>query len=280
MVKKLIASDGGEDERFGVSVEANFSGNLAIIGSAKGAVYIKDIRISGKDYGETDYERATDKLSDSYGVVLKSCDSVAIDSGTAIVGAGGAAYIFIQKDVSASRLEGKWVMVKKLTAPNAKSYAGFGSSVSIYGKTVIVGATIENGDNKNNGLGRAYIFGRDQGGKDNWGMVKALTASDGKMEGLFGHSVAIDSDTAIVGAMGGNEGQGSVYIFERDNGGADNWGMVMNLSASDGSPKDRFGGPVAIYGGNIVVGVGGYDIEGNVDQGAVYNFLFTGSESD
>jgi hypothetical protein len=144
---------------------------------------------------------------------------------------------------------------------------------------IIVGATVENRDNENNGSGRAYIFGRDQGGKDNWGMVKMLTASDGKGGDLFGHSVAIDSDTAIVGAMGGNEGQGSVYIFERDNGGADNWGMVMNLSASDGSPKDRFDGPVAIFGGDVVVGVGGYDIEGNVDQGAVYNFLFTGSES-
>ena len=51
----------------------------------------------------------------------------------------------------------------------------FGESVSISGDTVVVGSDDSNRDD----AGAAYIFKRDQGGADNWGLVKKITASDG-----------------------------------------------------------------------------------------------------
>ncbi|HIF62631.1 MAG TPA: hypothetical protein EYQ35_00525, partial [candidate division UBP10 bacterium] len=48
--------------------------------------------------------------------------------------------------------------------------------------------------------GSAYIYQRDEGGVNNWGEVKKITASDAAGGDQFGTSVAISGDTAIVGA--------------------------------------------------------------------------------
>lgn len=64
--------------------------------------------------------------------------------------------------------------------------------------------------------GAAYIFHRNQGGTGNWGQVKKLTASDAEAADLFGVSVAVSGDTAIVGALGEDEAgseAGAVYVF-------------------------------------------------------------------
>jgi hypothetical protein len=145
--------------------------------------------------------------------------------------------------------------VKKLTASDGSAGAGLGFSVAIYADTAIVGAP---GDNIGGKFfqGSAYIFERNQGGPNNWGEVKKLTASDGAFSDFFGISVAIYADTAIVGAMrdlGANKGQGSAYIFERNQGGANNWGEVKKLTASDGAPEEIFGSSVAIYGDTAIV---------------------------
>ena len=59
----------------------------------------------------------------------------------------------------------------------------------------------------------------------------------------------MSGDKAIVGAP--EEGgivAGAAYIFERDEGGSDNWGEVTKLTASDGAADDFFGETVAISG--------------------------------
>ena len=48
--------------------------------------------------------------------------------------------------------------------------------------------------------GAAYVFYRDQGGADAWGQVAKLTAADGAVEDVFGYSVSVSGDTAVVGA--------------------------------------------------------------------------------
>jgi hypothetical protein len=214
-------------------------------------------------------------LSDWFG------QSVAIYEDTAIVGAPldrigsnteqGSAYIFLRnQDVT-----DQWGEVKKLTASDGAAGENFGGSVAIYEGTAIVGA--EGGDvGSNNNQGSAYIFERNQGGLDNWGEVKKLTASDGAAADLFGSFVAIYADTAIVGSpvdsMGNNIGQGSAYIFERNQGGLDNWGEVKKLTASDGATFDNFGGSVAIYADTAIVGAQRDDMGSNVDQGSAYIF--------
>jgi fibronectin type 3 domain-containing protein len=158
----------------------------------------------------------------------------------------------------------------KLTASDGAAWDYFGNSVSISGNTIVVGVP---GDD---GKGAAYVFDRDQGGPDNWGEVKKLTASDGASGDSFGHTVSINGDTVVVGAFGdniaSNTDQGSAYVFERNQGGSDNWGEIKKLTASDGEAWDFFGWSVSISSDTIVVGAQ-YDDAPNNMQGSAYVFM-------
>ena len=84
-----------------------------------------------------------------------------------------------------------------------------------------------------------------------------LTASDAADDDYFGDSVAISGDTVVVGAYGKTAraaDRGAAYVFERNQGGADNWGQVKKLTASDAADDDYFGYSVAISGDTVVVG--------------------------
>ena len=103
---------------------------------------------------------------------------------------------------------------------------------------------------------------------------KKLTASDGAEDDEFGYSVSISGDFAIVGAYwddDNGENSGSAYIFSKDFGGANNWGKVKKLTASDGAKDDHFGTSVSISGDFAIVGAYGDDDNGS-DSGSAYIF--------
>jgi len=148
-----------------------------------------------------------------------------------------------------------------LRASDAQQGDSFGWSVAISGDTVVAGADEEDGGPGDPAsiAGAAYVFERNQGGAENWGQVAKLTASDAQAGDYFGWSVSISGDTVIVGARGEKGGPGdpaswagAVYVFERNQGGADNWGQVQILHASDAQSEDYFGYSVAISGDTVV----------------------------
>ncbi len=278
-VAKLSASDGAAGDIFGASVA--LSGDTALVGAygdddvnlySHGAAYIFERNQGGADnWGQVKkLTPPTDQKGGSFGV------SVALSGDTAIVGArwadvpldnlAGAAYIF-ERDQGGA---GNWSQVKRLTASDGEIGDNFGQSVALSGGTALVGARWDK--NGVQPLGSAYIFERDQGGLDNWGEVKKLTASDGGER--FGFSVALSGDTALVGARYGfNNGHntGSAYIFERDQGGVDNWGEVKKLLAADGTTGDRFGVSVALSEDTALVGASEDDDDGS-KSGSAYIF--------
>ena len=206
--------------------------------------------------------------------------SLAVSGDTAVVGAvfedsggtdAGAVYVFQRGEGGTDN----WGEVKKLTASDAQPGDFFGQSVAVSGDTAVVGAVLEDaGGSPTDNFGGAYIFQRDQGGAENWGEVKKLTASDAERKDFFGVGVAASGDTAVVGAFfedagGGNAG--AAYVFQRDSGGADNWGEVKKLIASDSQADDGFGSVVAVSGDTVVVGANGEDAEGS-NAGAAYIF--------
>ena len=253
---KLTASDAAPEDHFGASVDID--DDTVVVGAKghTGSVYVFQRDAGGADnWGEVKKLTASDgAASDFFG------SSVAISADTVIVGAfgdagtlSGSAYVF-QRDAGGV---GNWGEVKKLTASDAAAGDYFGWSVAISGDTVIVGAHQDDHLAGGNNSGSAYVFRRDVGGVDNWGEVKKLTAFDAGVDDLFGRSVTISGDTAIVGAErdkdAGND-SGSAYVFQRDAGGAGNWGLVVKLTASDAATKDRFGRWVDINGDTAVVG--------------------------
>ena len=189
-------------------------------------------------------------------------NSVAVSSDTAVVGArfeeaggndAGAAYVFRRDEGGA----GNWGEVKKLTASDAQAGDFFGWSVAVSGDTAVLGALLEAAGGAN--AGAAYIFQRDQGGADNWGEVKKLNAFDVQAGARFGASVAASGDTAVVGAtlkdvVGGPDAAGAAYVFRHDQGGANNWGQVTKLTASDPQGLDQFGNSVAVSDDTVLVG--------------------------
>jgi hypothetical protein len=80
----------------------------------------------------------------------------------------------------------------------------------------------------------------------------------GKMGTAFGEYLAIDGDTLVVGAHKDSNDNGyqagAVFVHYRNQGGADNWGEVAKLTASDGRGNDTFGLNVSVSGEVIAVG--------------------------
>ena len=78
------------------------------------------------------------------------------------------------------------------------------------------------------------MFERNQG-TGSWGQVQKLTAgSDAGAGDFFGSAVSISGDVVVVGAYLNDDAgadSGSAYVFERNQGGADNWGEVKKLTA-------------------------------------------------
>jgi hypothetical protein len=160
----------------------------------------------------------------------------------------------------------------RITASDTAELARFGDSIAIDGDVAIVGAT---GDNENGTLsGAVYAFHR---GKDGvWAEEQKLLATDGSANDLFGFSVDLLNDLAIVGAYRDNEngsGSGSAYVFLRAPNGV--WTQETKLIPLDGSTQDRFGFNVSIGVGfeGIAACVSSYlDDAAGFDSGSAYIF--------
>jgi hypothetical protein len=269
---KLTPSDGEADDEFGYSVA--IAGDYALVGAhydiddgkASGSAYI--FTWNGISWNEQTKLTASDAAAyDGFG------ESVAIAGEYALVGAignddngtdSGSAYIF-KRDGSL------WNEQAKLTASDAAAGDRFGLSVAIAGDYALVGA-IGNDDNGTDS-GSAYIFKRDG---SSWNEQAKLTASDAAAYDLFGLSVAIDGDYALVGAPYDNDNgtdSGSAYIFKRD---GSLWNEQAKLTASDAAAGDRFGQSVAIAGEYALISAYADDDRGN-NSGSAYIFKRNGS---
>jgi hypothetical protein len=98
-----------------------------------------------------------------------------------------------------------------------------------------------------------------QGGVDNWGLVQRLTASV-TGAACFGNAVDVWGDVIAVAAYlddsAGNS-SGKAFVFQRMQGGVDNWAEVAELASDTPEENDGFGQSLAVWGDVIVVGATG-----------------------
>ncbi|MCK5807629.1 hypothetical protein KAH37_01445 [bacterium] len=159
-------------------------------------------------------------------------------------------YIF-KKDEKTQQYE---VLPTILTGENtATSNWGFGYALAYEKDTLIVTSHAEN---------RVYIYGRDEGGKEAWGLVKIIENQGVEDSGFS--ATSLDNDTLIVGA----NDEKTVYIFNRNEGGINNWGVEHSISTPSNDGYARFGSAVAISGDTLIVG----DDAENKSHGALYVF--------
>ena len=217
----------------------------------------------GANAGMVEFELPTAgvRARDQFGCVSS------IDGDTIIVGAHeyysngpGAAYVYRRNGTS-------WQLAGKLAASGGSAQGGFGFAVSLDGGRAIVGSVWDAAPAQKSGS--AYIFER---GGTSWTQKVKLVASDGTADALFGHSVAIDGNYAVVGAPGAHNAQGrecgAAYVFER-NGSA--WSQVAKLFGSDTAAGDYLGAAVSISGDRFIVGAQANGTHGR-NSGAAYVF--------
>ncbi len=174
--------------------------------------------------------------------------SIALEGDTALIEAplgddngvdSGSAYVF-------TRSAGVWTQQAKLSASDAQQ---FGFSVSLDGDTALIGSFLD--DEKGQNSGSAYVFTRIAG---MWTEQTKLLASDGAANNLFGYSVDLDLDTALIAAWGDDdygESSGSAYVFTRTDS---TWTEQATLVASDGAAGDQFGVSVSLDGDTALIG--------------------------
>ncbi|MFN8766708.1 MAG: fibronectin type III domain-containing protein [Lysobacteraceae bacterium] len=268
----LTVAGGTEESYFGWSVALD--GDIALVGApqandALGAVYV--FARSGGTWTQQARLTAADAAArDFFG------SSVALDGNTALVGAEahdagasadqGSAYVFVRSGAA-------WTQQAKLTAPDGAAGDFFGVSVDLHGDTALVGAS---GDDvgANGNQGSAHVFARTGA---IWALQAKLTAADGAAGDRLGVSVALEGDTALVGAdqddVGANANQGSAYVFAR---GGSAWTLQAKLTAADGAADDEFGRSVALDGDTALIGAHLDGAGANTDQGSAYLFSRSG----
>lgn len=196
--------------------------------------------------------------------------SVAVDGDTMVVGspdengtaAGqGSAYVY-------TLVGGTWTEQARLTASDAAASNKFGFDVAVEGDTIVVGSPRNGGPR--DGAGSAYMFDRVG---DTWIERAKVSASDSSARDMFGFSVAISGDTAVVGAMWAGLHQGAAYVFERT---GETWTEQAKLSPPDGAPGHEYGAAVAIAGDTAVVATGTQRVGVTVAQGSAYVFTRSG----
>ena len=160
--------------------------------------------------------------------------------------------------------------LKILTETRRQSALGneqLGTSVAIGGNVTLSGAP------NPPGAGSVFVY-------ENESLMSALKASDRANGDLFGESVDISGDTAVVGAWSEDDNgtdAGAAYVFVRQS--ATTWVQQQKLTASDARPGDNFSiHAVAIEGDTIVVGADAWDLQVDGDNaGAAYVFTRSGT---
>jgi hypothetical protein len=197
--------------------------------------------------------------------------SVSVSGDTALVGSpldevgvtidAGSAYFYL-------RTNGAWAQQARVNATGFAANDAFGSAVAVSGAMAVIGAPQDD----INGLadqGSAWVFVRDAG---TWTVEAPLVAEDGAAGHQFGAAVALDGQTAVIGAPLVDTGAGAAYAMVRSD---ETWCLQTRFNARDRLTGDRFGAAVAVSGTRLLVGApqrSGPVPFGNPAEGAAFTY--------
>ncbi|MCE6991467.1 T9SS type A sorting domain-containing protein [Dyadobacter sp. CY323] len=283
LMSKVIAQNRAANDNLGWSV--SISGDFAIVGAWKedqdaqetatlrdaGAAYIFEKDPASDNWAQVQKITASERRSfDSFGRNVNIVGDVAIVSNVTSLGRDislysletGSIHIF-KRNVGGT---GNWGLLKKIDEPVTGLNNQFGKVIAFNSQYLLAGApadeTDANGQNNLVNAGSLYIYGSDQGGAGNWGLLKkeVRTLIDRKAEDLFGASVSISGNYAIVGVNGDDEDEygfnpvenaGAAHIFQNVSG---TWRQIQKICAPTRSRYANFGANVSMDGDYAVVG--------------------------
>jgi FG-GAP repeat len=101
----------------------------------------------------------------------------------------------------------------------------------------------------------------------------ALFVEEQRLDGVGGHSIAINGNRVVIGDPAADSAKGAVYVYSY-NQSTLRWEEEQILVASNGEAGDQFGVSLALADDRIVVGAPG-SFASSTYKGAVYVFRFT-----
>lgn len=242
-----IAGDGGS---FGCSV--SLLGDRALIGAERASAAYLFRRVDGVWSEEAILAPNDGAVDRRFGC------SVSLGEETALIGAyydvyryplfgslpdpfenrNGSAYVFHEGGH-------RWFEHQKLTPDEPNGYAGFGHSVSLDGRTAVIGSRgLEIGED-------GSVFFYEDAGLE-W--VEELELNGGRS---FGASVSVSGDIAVIGDHAGStaSSDGSARVFVREFEGQDSiWDEVWGLRSVGRSVSGDLSSAVSIDGDTVIVG--------------------------
>lgn len=245
----IMAEDARLDDHFGIAL--SISKDWIIVGSTgtttrnnDNAIYLfqEDPSVLFANRRWKQRAKIQERTGEQWNTIGRS---VSIDGKFAVAGAiyaksrnenQGLVYIY--------RYEGeRWRKFQEVNPINVENeLSGFGNSVSISGRHLIVGALSEGPNFSYEGAAYIYLFDGNR-----WVEQQKLIG-DGRKQGNFGIQVAIDDNVAIVGA------NGFAFIFRHLDG---RWIKEQKLPPSDHKNlpiEAEFGHSVAIHNDVAIVG--------------------------
>lgn len=249
----------------GIGYGLALSGNYAFIGAhtenyagpVSGVVYVYR-RVNGRWVRDSLLAGHDTSHHDWFGY------TIVMAGDTAVIGAynhrttgsnNGAVYIF-------TLVDDHWQESQKLVPSDPGDADRFGITLALDGDTLLIGA-----HQADDGRGAVYVFERSD---HRWTERQKLVASDAQMWHYFGDAIALDGDTALIGAFQAGDTlppQGAAYIFTRRDG---VWVEQQRLAADplplNSQSPGEFGKQVALKGKTAWVS----DPARDHDRGTVY----------
>jgi hypothetical protein len=211
--QKLLPSEGDTSDRFGFA--ASVMANTALVGAPfaiedrarTGAafVFVRDRR--GRWQEQDRLVPSDGRDGDQFGTALATTSDVCVigsPGAQGTVASSGAAYLFAKEG-------DRWREVSKIYTADGLSGDAFGSSVSLSGDYIVIGAPGYDGEASNSGA--AYFFVRTNGA---WLEREMFLPARDYADALFGTSVAVSGGNVLVGAPGEMDNgpdSGVAYVF-------------------------------------------------------------------
>jgi len=230
-------------------------------GPSAGAAYVFDSSEGEPARAETKLRTGSEGDRLGFPIFMDGSDIIV---GANRAGAGGAVLV-LRRDGA------RHVVAQELSPSDAEALDYFGTSISISGDVMAIGANGD--DDAGPDSGAVYLFRRNAG---RWEERGKLTAPDAVAGENFGMGVVLEGGTLGVSAPWDDDQgtrSGSVYVFR---GGDTIWNLESKLVPAEVGSGDYFGLALALRGDTLVASApfdGIWDV-----YGSVYTYQRTGSQ--
>ena len=271
-VATLTASDNAAGDHFGASVSISGDGTIANVavgapGRASGAGGVYLFTGSGLVWAQNSNSPLTSALT-SAGHLGTSVSiqgfRIAAGAPNSTAGRGanaGVAIVFDSIDLGVTYTRSTF----RANGGQARVGGLFGTSVSLSGNTVLVGAPGYHTGNKQNS-GNVFVFVNNGGAYTQQASIRPANVANN----FAGTAVSLFNDTAAFGAPGNSNGEGMVYVYSRS---GTTWSQTAAIADPGNTAGDGFGSSVAQLGAFVVAGAPAT----NSNAGAAYEFGTNGS---